>query len=389
MVKIPKVILLIENSREPGRGVLRGIAKYSFLRGPWTFYTKPPFYFNPVKSKKELISQMKEFDPDGIITRDSEDVSEIAARGVPIILFNAIKPVTTEFPSIFTNDCAIGKMAAVHLLDLGFRQFAFCGFYNIPWSAARGRAFSERIAQAGLKTYPYKISKSQSKLSGSKERLLLANWLKILPKPLGLMACNDDRAQQVAEACKIADIYIPEQVAIIGVDNDDMVCNLNNPQLSSIAAGWERAGYEAAELLDKLMAGKKVEKQNITVRPSYIVTRQSTDILAIEDHEVANAVRYIRQHTRGVISVDDVVNAVTISRRVLEKRFRKILHCSILDEIRSVHAAQVAKMLVDSNLSISQIASALGYPTVKHIARSFRHKMGMTLLAYRKQFGQK
>ena len=390
MPKIPKVILLIENSREPGRGVLRGIAKYSFIRGPWTFYTKPPFYFNPVRSKKELISQMKEFDPDGIITRDSEDVTEIASRGVPAIVFNAIKPVTAKTPSIFTDDYAIGKMAAEHLLDRGFAQFAFCGFYNIPWSVARGKAFSKRIAQAGLETYLYKISKSQSKLSWSKERLLLADWLKKLPKPLGLMACNDDRAQQVAEACKIAGLHIPEQVAIIGVDNDDMVCNLTNPQLSSIAVGWERAGYEAAELLDKLMTGKeKMKNQFIKVEPLYPVSRQSTDILAIEDTDIAKAVRFIRQHCKEPIRVDDVVAAVALSRRILEKRFRKILGRSVLCEIRRVRVEQIVRMLIGTNLPISQIASSLGYPGVDHIARYFRKEKAMTPLAYRKKFGNK
>jgi len=384
-----KVILLIENSREPGRGVLRGIAKYSFLRGPWTFYTKPPFYFNPVRSKKELISQMKEFDPDGIITRDSEDVTEIAAEGVPAVLFNAIKPVTTELPVIVTDDYAIGKMAAEHLLDRGFTQFAFCGFYNIPWSVARSKVFSERIAQAGLKTYLYKVSKSQSKLSWSKERLLLASWLRKLPKPLGLMACNDDRAQQVAEACKIAGLHIPEQVAIIGVDNDDMVCNLTSPQLSSIALGWEMAGYAAAELLDKLMDGKNPKNQTIVIKSQYVVTRQSTDILAIEDTDITKAVRFIRQHCKEPIRVDDVVDVVALSRRVLEKRFRKILGRSILCEIRRVRVEQIVRMLIGTNLPISHIASSLGYPSVDHIARYFRREKAMSPLTYRKQYGSK
>jgi len=332
---------------------------------------------------------MKEFDPHGIISRDSEDISEVAAKGVATIFFLAVNPDLSEFPCIITDDDAMGQMGAEHLINRGFTHFAFCGFYNIPWSVARSRAFSKRIAHAGLQTYIYKISKSQSKLSWAKERLFLADWLKELPKPLGLMACNDDRAEQVAEACKIAGLHIPEQVAILGVDNDDLVCNLTNPQLSSIAVDWEGTGYEAAELLDKMMAGEKIINQKIIARPTHVVTRQSTNILAIEDPEVAKAVRFIREHTRQNIQVNDVVAATSLSRRVLEKRFRKILGRSLQNEIRRLRVDQVVHMLVETNLPIAGIASDLGYPGVDHIARYFRREKAMSPLAYRRLFGKK
>jgi len=383
MIKIPKVILRIETSVAYGRGLLFGITKYAHLHGPWAFYSEPG-------EEQTTLPRLDNWGASGIIARvtDAKMTKQLTDTGLPVI-FVPLKEEIPGLPNII-DDCATeGKMAAEHLLDRGFRRFAFCGFSDMYWSNGRRESFCKGISDAGFETYCYDRPRAKVQRSYENEQALLANWLTSLPKPLGLMACDDEHGRHVVDACKIAGIHVPEQVAIISVDNDELVCALSDPPLSSIAVNTERAGYEAAELLDKLMAGKKVEKQNITVRPLYIVARQSTDILAIENHEVAKAVRFIRQHARGVIGVNDVVNAVTVSRRVLEKRFRKVLHCSILDEIRSVRAAQVAKMLVDSNLSISQIASALGYPTIKHIARSFRHKTGMTLLAYRKQFGQK
>lgn len=385
MPDIPRVILLIENSRQPGRGVLRGIAKYAFLNGPWTFYSKPPFYTNPVKGKSQLLSRMKEFDPDGIITRDSEKVKEIVAGGVPTIFFVAVNPPPRDFPWINTDNDAMGKMAAEHLLASGFTQFAFCGFCNILWSMARSRSFTKRIAHAGFRVYPYKISKSQSKLSWTKECFLLADWLKQLPKPIGLIACNDDRAQQVIEAAKIAGLNVPEQIAVVGVDNDDLVCNLTNPRLSSIAVDWERVGYEAAGLLDKMMAGKKTADKKIIARPTHVVTRQSTDILAIEDREVAEAVRFIRQHAKESVQVSDVVQWVALSRRSLERRFFKALGRSIYDEIKRVRVEQICRLLLQTNLTIRQIALELKYPCGEHISRFFRQEMGMSPLDYRKK----
>lgn len=385
MPDIPKVILLIENSREAGRGVLRGIGKYSRLYGQWTFYSKPPFYSNPIRGRKELISRMKEFDADGIITRDSEEVKEIAAEGLPVIYFVAMKPPLPHLPWIDTDDDAMGKMAAEHLLDRGFTQFAFCGFYNIPWSMARGRAFSRRITQSGFQTYLYETSRSKSKLSWAKARFLVTDWLKQLPKPIGLMACNDDRAQQVIEAAKTTGLNVPEQVAIVGVDNDDLICDLTNPRLSSIAVDWERAGYEAAELLDKMMAGKKTADKKIIARPTHVVTRQSTDILAIEDREVAEAVRFIRQHAKESVQVSDVVQWVALSRRSLERRFFKALGRSIYDEIKRVRVEQICRILLETNLTVRQIALELHYPCGEHISRFFRQEMGMSPLDYRKK----
>jgi LacI family transcriptional regulator len=203
------------------------------------------------------------------------------------------------------------------------------------------------------------------------------------------MACNDDRALDICDACRTSGLHVPYEVAILGVDNDDLACELANPPLSSIAVNNERAGYEAAELLDQLMSGKNDVEKQITAIPTHIVTRQTTDIFAVADKEVVNALRFVQQHSTEDIHVDDVVEAVPLSRRVLESRFRKTVGRSILSEIRRARVEQVVQMLVETNLPISEIANRLSYSGIEHIARYFRREKGMSLIEYRRRFGQK
>jgi len=388
MAKIPKVILLIETSRAYGRGLLRGIAKYSRLHGPWIFYRKPLYYRRPGEWVRAL-SRQKKLEADGIIMVEQEKPEEIIAMGLPTIASPYIKERIQGVSNIIGDTAKMGGMAAEHLLDRAFRHFAYCGFEDMFGARSRGESFRKRIAEAGFKTYFYEQPQARVKRSWESEQNLMADWLKSLPKPVGLMTCTDDRSQDVIEACKIAGLHVPEQIAVIGVDNDEMVCGLSSPPLSSIVLNTERSGYEAAEMLDKLMAGKKSAKKDIIVEPMHVVTRQSTDILAVEDPEVADAMCFIRQHSRRIIQVSDVVDSVSLSRRVLQQRFRRIFGRSIYDEIKRCRLEQIALMLTETNLSISQIASAFGYAGIEKLSRYFKREKGMTPLAYRKQYGHK
>jgi LacI family transcriptional regulator len=277
-------------------------------------------------------------------------------------------------------------MAAEHLLDRGFRQFAYCGFYNISWSDERGESFAKRIAEAGFKTNFYKPQKSKNKRLWENEQPYMVDWIKLLPKPLGLMACNDERGHNVIESCKIAGLDVPSEIAIIGVDNDELVCDLSDPPMTSISLNNEKAGYEATELLHKLMRDQKIGHQEITVQPKYVVTRQSTDILAIEDRDVAKAVQFIQQHIQDNLQVSDVVDAVALSRRSLERKFRSVLGHSVHDEIKNLHINLFSTMLIETHLSISQIATSLGLSSFKNISRYFRQRKGLSPLAYRKKY---
>lgn len=390
-----KVILLFDTSGAASRRTIQGIARYSSLHGPWVFFREPPFYMiangklKTIKNLPDLGDQQK---ADGIIAHIpyTRNGSQFIPEGIPAIVSPYSIRQFPHFRNLITDNIALGQMAAEYFLDRGFRNFAYCGFGGMYWSRERGESFAKRLSRAGFKTQFYQYGQLWSKSkTRADNQALLAEWLKSLPKPLAVMACNDDRGQDITEACKIAGLRIPYDVAVLGVDNDDMVCGLTNPPLSSIAVNSERAGYEAAEMLDQMMAGKKTKKQVIVARPTHIVTRQSTDIFAVEDRQVNLALSFINENARKAITVDEVVSAAFSSRRVLERRFRRILGRSILDEIRRVRIEQVIRMLVETNMSISQIAMELGYPGVEHIARYFRQEKGMSPLAYRKQFGQK
>lgn len=380
--RLPRVILLIESSRFSGRSLLRGIADYARHHGPWAFYWEPG-------GLEKAWPQLQNLDADGIILRDVEKVESILARGLPAVVVGHSQSEIHGLANVVTDSEAIGAMAAEHLLSRGFRLFGYCGLEGFPWSTLRGQSYSQYLAARGFTTHFYPRPSPQDLSDGQGERQHMAQWLKSLPKPIGLMACNDDRGEQVIEACKTAGLQVPDEVAIIGADNDDLVCDLSDPPLSSIAINFERAGYESAQVLDQLMRKRKVKEKNIIVPATHVVTRRSTDLVAVNDPQLAAALRFIRDHACEGISVPNVARAAGLSRRVLEKRFRKLLRRSALSEIRRVHVDQICRMLVETNQSIAQIAQALGYHGTEHVARYFRSEKQMTPLAYRAKFGRK
>jgi len=377
--------LLIESSFECGRRLLRGIAKYSSLHEPWVFYLEPLSY-KEITERKDILAWIKEIDADGIIVRDLEKAEQIAAIGKPVIVGSTVKKEASNLPMIVSDSTLIGKMGAEHFIERGFREFAYCGYDDMTWSLKRCESYTARIRELGFSIHTYQLPPGKVQRTWKKEQKFLANWLELLPKPVGIMACCDYRGQQVIEACKLAGIHVPEEAAIIGVDNDEVFCNLFSPPLSSIDVNFEKAGYDAAELLDKLMEGEKMKGQTIVAPPSRIIIRQSSDILAIEDIEVAKAVHYIRQHANEIIQVPDVVEATTLSRRSLLDRFQAVLGCSIYQEITRFRIDKISRLLLETNLSVSQIALKLGYSCDDHLARYFKKATGITPLGFRKQF---
>ena len=389
MSRVPKVILLIEKSRSFGRGLLHGIVQYSNFHGPWLFYMEPE---TNTKSRKNPYEWIKELEADGVIgyTWDTNLVKAVLDSGYPAMLRGLEKPTQKAY-CIVTDQVAIARTAVEYFLELGFRRFAYCGFDDMIWSQQRGENFRRIVSESGFKTYLYKQPKTKRLRSPDKEQVIISKWLMSLPKPIAVLAGNDDRSQDILAACKIADIKVPSEVAILGVDNDELICGLSYPQLSSIALSTQRAGYEAAQVLGKLMGSQKVEEneQEITVSPLHVLTRQSTDILAIEDKQVAEAENFIRNHSNQVIQVGDVAEAASLSRRALEQRFKKVLAHSVHEEIKRSRVNQMAKMLTGTNLSISQIAWSLGFPYTNNISRYFKQQKGISPMEYRKKYALK
>ncbi|MBN1805529.1 MAG: DNA-binding transcriptional regulator [Sedimentisphaerales bacterium] len=384
----PRVLLLLEASREYGRGLLRGIAKYSSLYGQWTMEREIPFYLNRDEPGQKVRSPSKWL-ADGIIARDSREIRRVLAASVPIpvIFASYLDEKVQNISRLLTDDRAIATKGALHFLERGFRSFGYTGYDNMYWSRNRGVYFREEIERHGFQMHGFKQSSKKADRRWAQEQFLLADWLKALRKPCAIFCCNDDRAQQVLEACRLAALRVPENVAVLGVDNDDIICNLADPPLSSIALNLENAGFQAAQLLDHMMSGKQTESQTIVVEPRTVVTRQSSDISAIEDEDVAEAVSYIRRHCNETIQVGDVLQAVSVSRRSLYDKFKRELQCGIYTFIKNRRIEQIERLLAETDTPIFKIALELGFTSADHIAQYFRSAKGINPLQFRKQFG--
>ncbi|MEN6309684.1 MAG: DNA-binding transcriptional regulator [Anaerohalosphaeraceae bacterium] len=385
MKKTPKVILLIETTHAYGRGLIRGIAQYSRHHGPWSFYREAPFYGKQGQSKIRM-SELKKINADGIIVREPEHIEDFLSLKIPIITSPSL--IHPKIPTILTSADKIGILAAEHLLERGFKHFAYCGFEALHWSVHRHRSFMERIQKADFQTDYFFGSVKQISSPSEKQRRRLADWLIALPKPVGIMACNDDMGRTLLEACKSAGIPVPQQIAVVGVDDDSLTCELTDPPLSSVALHSEKAGYEAAQLLDRLMQGEKMKGQIIPHDPSHVMCRQSTDILAVEDPDVAKALVFIRSHFKEPISVENVSNEVAVSSRNLYTKFMDTLGHSVHREIQKERIRHICTLLAESDLSIQQITLDMGFTGIEHISRYFYKEKGMSLREFRKKFGR-
>lgn len=376
----PRVMVLVESARAYERALLRGIARYAHLHGPWVFTREAPFWER--RSGRALLAQAETVD--GIILREGPFLPEILKLGKPTIVTNYATERIPGIPNIVSDHYAIGRMAADHLIERGFRHFGFCGYGDFYWSRQRCEGFRERVESAGCTLRVYEGSHARYGAAWRKEQRLVMKWLRALPTPIGVMACIDERSQQVADACLGAGMAVPDQVAIVGVDNDDMICTLSTIPLSSVMIDAEKGGYEAARCLDALLRGRKVRSSVIEIKPSHVIARTSTDIMAAGDVNVSRAARYISNHCRQTIYVSDVAQAAGLSRRVLEKRFRAVLNRSVNDYIRQCRVARITELLAGSAMTVSEIALHMGFPDAAHIARYFRRQTDTSPADYRR-----
>jgi len=317
--------------------------------------------------------------------REPPGIKTIVKMGVPTVCFPYSRETMEGVTNVISDHRAVAHMAADHLLNLGLLYFAYCGFDDWWWSRRRRDSFREAVNHAGFTVDVYRSPVTQSRCTWDKELPQLVSWLQHLPKPVGIMACNDDRGELVIEACKAADLKVPEEVAVVGVDNDTLVCDLCSPPLSSVAENLEKIGYDAAEILDRMIQGLDDVPSTLCIRPTHVVVRPSTDVLAMNDADVVAALRFIRRRVRLNIGVQQVVEVTHLSRRTLEQRFRCILGHSIHDEIQRVRIELLKQMLLETSKSLTEIAVMLGFSDAAHASRFFRKVQGISPTRYRQQ----
>lgn len=378
------VALLLETSREVGRGLLRGVRRYARLHGPWGLHVMPG-------DMVQSLPTMRAWGGTGIIARipNARVARAILKTGLPVIA----GPLSTrqlapgsplsKVSEIRADGEAVGRMAAEHLLERGLHHFAFVGVpHQTNWVERRQEAFCKRLSEAGFPCAVYPAPPARERDWG-REQKRLARWLRAQPKPLGAMAALDARGRQVIEACMESGLRVPDEVAVVSVDNDELLCELCDPPLSSIALNAEKAGYEAAELLDRLMRGEKMPPRQIMIEPTHVVARQSTEIAGTDDAGVAAALRFIRHEASRPLGVPDVAAHVGLSRRSLELRFRRALGHTVLTEIRRAQLERVRAFLIETDLTIGQIAAQCGFANGNYLGKIFRKEYGETPQRFR------
>jgi LacI family transcriptional regulator len=385
MNRPPKVMLLPDSSREYARELLSGVARYSRLQSTWVIVRPPPFW----ERKKERASWdlIREERPDGVVMEEEPNMAPILKLGIPMVVSNCFNRLIPGAINVIGDHAAMGTMAAEHLIECGFKQFAFWGYDNMPWSQDRCHGFEQRLARSGFSAESFKDTAPEPPGKSILEQKALCRWLTGLPKPVGIMACNDERSQQLVEVCRVLSISVPDEIGVIGVDNDPIICELSSVPLSSIAIDVERAGFEAARHLAQLMRSRRRRDSGgkVVIQPTRVVRRQSTDLVNVNDPILQKAVRYIRAHGKGPLRVADVTAAAGASRRFLERRFKSAFDRSIQREIRRTRVSHIESYLAETDLSVTTIAERLGFPGFEHIARYFRAEKGLSPQAYRKK----
>ncbi len=405
-----RVALLIETSKAFGRGLLAGVGRFARLHGQWSTFVDERGLSDPIPDWVES------GDFDGIIARASrrETLEHVLGFGIPTICLGEENPISAI--SVMNDDEACAELAAQHLLERGFSNFGFLGHRGFVWSDVRRDHFQRAIALAGRDCNVLEASiETTREAPWYQRRERLATWIAGLPKPVGILACYDSAARTILEVCRDLDLLVPEQVAVIGVDNDEVLCDLCDPPLTSVAPDTEAIGMRAAELLHRLMdpagrtgrplqqkgnadtecsetlqAGKigvetgKVERR-IIVGPAGVVTRGSTDTHAIEDPLIAAVAGYIRRHASDGIDVSDLLTEFPMSRRTLERRFNKALDQSPLELIRRVRINHVKTLLRETDLKLDSICEMTGFSYTAYMVGCFKEVEGMTPGQYRKQ----
>ncbi len=386
MTRIRRVLLLIESSRGYGRDCLRGVGAFLRTRESWRV-------LHVERSLSETFpKQLRRWRADGALTRmETTDMARVVASlQIPTVDLRGIHKLPNG-ALMDTDPEECGRLAVEHFLQRGYRHLGYCGYRGVAFSDDRCAAFCRHAAARGKEVHIDQMALAPSdmkdvvvrELRGELSEREVVTWLCRLPQPIGIFACNDVRGRQVLAACDEAGLAVPDQVAVLGVDNDVVVCDLSVPSLSSVEPDARRLGFEGAALLDRMMNGVAPPPQIVLVPPRGIQTRLSTDFIAVADPGTAAALRYIRSHACDGISVDRLARRLAISRTTLDRKFRQLLGRSPKMEIDRVRIERARQLLQATDYKLSAIASLVGFQTAAQFVTAFKRHTGITPGAYR------
>lgn len=387
--KIPRVAVLLESSHAVSRNMIRGILEYVRLYGPWGIDIVSG------GAGDQRLPNRRYWKGDGVIGRIPNDkvAEEVVAAKLPTVVIDPIDAfLDPEHPlsrnhSIRCNSAAVGVVAADYFLNGKYGHYAFVGeATGINWSRARRQAFIARLAEFGHSCFVYP-EPPVNRRDWDVERKTMVAWLKRLPLPLALFVANDQRARQVLDACLIASLPVPYQVAVLGVNNDRLVCETTLPPLSSIALHAKQAGFEAARMLDRLMRKEKPKTLSLLFEPDGVVARESTESIHVRNASVINMLEFIRINGGRKIRVTDIADHLGVSRQWAERTFKKELGRSIMEEIKNVRMRSIHDMVVQTDLPFQEIAAECGFESANHLGIIFKQEFGVTMGEYREVRG--
>lgn len=377
---LPKsVVLLIETSNSFSRGILNGIRKWMKQHEPWDVYLmeqgrgeQPPLWLNQWKG-------------DGIIARIENPSIETAVRRTKSCVINvSAANLAPEFPVVRSDSAALAQVAALHFIERGLQNFGYCGDPRRIWAQEHGEHFVSLVTKRGFRCQSFEISPEELLRYKKADRRLLT-WLKSLPKPAGVFVGYDIRGQQVLSACRAGGIRVPEEISVVSQHNDETLCELCNPPLSSVIPDSHQIGLLAASLLNDQMNGRKVPAMEYLVPPVGIQVRRSSDTLAFDDPQVAAAMRFMQTHACECISIDDVLNVVPICRTLLQRRFKSQTGRTPYEQIRHFRLQEARKLLASTNMTIAEIALQTGFRTTEYFNAAFRKEEGLPPGQYRRK----
>jgi len=384
---VPKVALFLSLFLKGHRDCLSGILDYVRLHGPWHLHLMEG------RIGEQKLIQIRTWGCTGIIAspQQAEVARLISEAHVPTVLLapsperRGAKDPLAACSRATVDSGEIGRVAAEYFLDKHYTHFAFVGeTRGLHWSQERKRGFMERLREAGHTCSAYDRVTPAERQDWAVEQPRLQAWLARLPKSVGLFAAMDGRGRQVIEACMGAGLVVPDQVAVLGVDNDELLCEATFPPMSSIETDLRGCGYRMAEHLAERMRNKRAGRQSLSAGPLRIVLRRSTDTTADADKPIRDALAYIRENAcRTDLHVPDVVPIIGGSRRFAEKRFKSIVGRTILDEILRVRLDQVCALLCGTRLSIGEITRRSRFSRESYLARLFKRRFGVTMTRYR------
>lgn len=380
-----RLILLTDFTEQYASQLLRGILKYSQQTSPWVICKMPP-EFKRVKGIRSMAEWAQAWKADAVIGQfeADDDLSLFHRHGI-VTIAQDYKQRFKNIPNITSDYDAAGRKAAEFYMNKGFRSFAFYGYHNVVWSDERLRGFRTALTEHGLGRQLSTYCAQELDEMWYYHSEPLTQWLLSLPKPTALFAADDNMAMKIVEQCHVLDIKIPQDLSVLGVDNDEITCQLTYPALSSMQMDVQRAGYDTAQMIEQMKRDPSYKGHDISVQLIGVMERNSTDFFAAKDPNVQKALNYIYFHLNSIKSVTDVIKQLPLSRRLFEIRFREEMHTTPLVYITQLRMNRFAQLLLSTNEPIESLCERMNL-NVKNLSRQFKQYKGMTPFEYRTKY---